>query len=404
MADEIKKDEGHGFDGDSLVEGLIRDAQAHARRSEPKRPLNAHGKKALVVLESFATIEPEPIAWLWQGRIALGKLTLIAGDPGLGKSLITAALAASVSKGYPWPVDGTHAPMGDVILLSAEDDPADTIRPRLDAAGADCARVHVLKAVFDEDDSTRTFSLKRDIAALEEALASLPDCRLLIVDPVSAYLDGTDSHNNSDVRGLLAPLTELAGRYRIAVLLIHHLNKNAGGNALYRNIGSIAFTAAVRAAYIVAKDKDNPERRLFLPTKNNLAKDSTGLAYSVKSNEQNQPVIAWETEPVEITATEALALPDSYSENADTDWGVSVLRDILAAGSVSAADALKQAKQAGLTDKQIRRAREKLGIKPQKTGFNGGWEWTLPNEDAQDAHTQTEGTFYDKGHLGDGQV
>lgn len=393
--------ENNPFGSDSLVEGLVQDAQARTRRNSWQRPPSVPKRKARAVLESFANIEPEPIAWLWHGRIALGKLTLIAGDPGLGKSLLTTTLAACVSRGYPWPVDGTDAPLGDVILLSAEDDAADTIRPRLDAAEADVTRVQILKAVYDEDDSARIFSLKRDIEALEEALSSIPECRLLIVDPVSAYLDGTDSHNNSDVRGLLAPLAELAGRYKIAVVLIHHLNKNAGGNALYRNIGSIAFTAAVRAAYVVAKDKDNPERRLLLPTKNNLAKDSTGLAYSIKSDEKNRPIIHWELEPVEITANEALALPETGAENADTDWAVEVLHDILAAGPVHSIEAIKQAKQAGLTEKQIRRAREKMGVEPRRTAYKGIWEWALPTEDAQDAHPKSEGTLEDKGHLGD---
>ena len=399
MADEIEQQKDGGF-GDDFIEGWIREEQARTRRSEPKRPFNASGKKALVTLESFANIEPEPIAWLWRGRIALGKLTLIAGDPGLGKSLITAALAASVSKGYPWPVDGTFAPLGDVLLLSAEDDPADTIRPRLDAAGADCARVHILKAVFDEDDSARMFSLKRDTAALEDALASLPDCHLVVIDPVSAYLDGTDSHNNSDVRGLLAPLSDLAGRFKIAIVLIQHLNKSTGNNALYRNIGSIGFTAAVRAAYLVVKDKDNPERRLLLPTKNNLAKDGTGLAYSVKGNEQDQPVIAWELEPVATTAAEALAQPDSYSENADNNWAVEVLRGVLSSGPLPALEVFKRCKQEGVSEKQTRTAGGKLGVRHDKTGFNNGWEWSLSIEDAQDARPQTEGTFGNDGHLG----
>ena len=400
MADETRFPKDDGF-GDDFIEGWIREEQTRIRRSEPKRTFNASGKKALVALETFANIEPEPIAWLWRGRIALGKLTLIAGDPGLGKSLITAALAACVSKGYQWPVDGTHAPIGDVILLSAEDDPADTIRPRLDAAGADCNHVHILKAVFDEDDSARMFSLKKDVAALEEAIKSLPDCRLVIIDPVSAYLDGTDSHNNSDVRGLLAPLSDLAARFKVAVVLIHHLNKSAGGNAIYRTIGSIAFTAAVRAAYVVVKDKDNPERRLLLPTKNNLAKDSTGLAYSVKSNEQDQPVIAWELESVAITAAEALTQPDSHSESADNDWAVEVLRDVLAAKPLPALEVFKRCKQDGVSEKQARSAGKKLGIIHQKTGFDGGWEWALPVEDAQDAHPKTQGTFGNNGHLGD---
>ena len=143
-----------------------------------KEVCSENSTQAIVV--RLSDIQSEPISWLWQGRIALGKLTLIVGDPGLGKSLLTATLAAIVSKGYSCPVDNKKAPMGDVVLLSAEDDAADTIKPRLEAAEADCARIHILKAVQEVDDAgkqtERMFSLKNDIAILEKLL---PSTRLL---------------------------------------------------------------------------------------------------------------------------------------------------------------------------------------------------------------------------------
>ncbi len=362
--------------------------------------------KRRAVTACFADIQPEPISWLWPGRIALGKLTLIAGDPGLGKSLITAAMAATVSKGFLWPVDKTPSPIGDVMLLSAEDDPADTTRPRLDAAGADCRRIHVLKAVQEVDAEgtpiQHMFSFKRDIAALEELLSTLPDCRLLIIDPVSAYLDGTESHNNSDVRGLLAPLAELAAQYKVAVVLIQHFNKSGGGNAMYRSMGSIAFVAAARAAYIVTKDQNNPSRTLFMPTKNNLAKDSTGLAYSIVSAENDAPVIAWDLQPVAITADEALALPKPDEERTATDDACDFLQDLLSGGSVKASEVQKEARGAGISEKSLRRAREKLGIKPYRITFTGGWMWGFAQDaqSSQDAPPQKEGALGEVGHLG----
>lgn len=368
--------------------------------------------RALVV--RLSEVQPEPISWLWEGRIALGKLTLIAGDPGLGKSLLTATFAAHISKGYPWPVDGTVPPVGDVVLLSAEDDPADTIRPRLDAAGADCSRVHILRAIKEQDDdgvpTQRMFSFKRDLVALEGLLKSLPDCKLLVVDPVSAYLDGADSHNNTDVRGLLAPLAELAAQYKVAVILIQHLNKGGGGSAIYRSIGSIAFIAAARAAYVITKDTENPLRRLFMPAKNNLAQDSTGLAYAVITAENGAPVIVWEKVPVEITADEALAQPDSNEERTNNDWAVLFLQDLLENGRVLATEVHKKASSARITTKILRRAQSKLGIVPfkDKTIFNGPWWWVLPGqEDAQnveDAHPKTKGALDVERHLGGAEV
>jgi RecA-family ATPase len=293
-----------------------------------------------------------------------------------------------------------------VLLLSAEDDAGDTIRPRLDAAGADCSRINILEAVWGADDEgKRIFSMGRDIQALEDAISKLTDCRLVIIDPISAYLDGTDSNKNSDVRGLLAPMAEFAAQNKIAVIAISHLNKNAAGSAMYRTTGSLAFTAAARAVYIVSKDKDNPERRLLMPVKNNIAKDNTGLAYSVGTSENGQPVIEWELQPVLITADEALTPADSSEDRTDTDWAVDFLQDLLSKGPVQASVVHRDARQASISKKSLRRAQEKLGIKPEKSGFAEGWVWTLPsNEDAQEgegAHLETEGILGSPGHLGE---
>lgn len=194
---------------------------------------------------------------MWQGRIALGKLTLLAGDPGLGKSLLTIALAAHVTCSTPWPVDRTPCPGGKVLLLSAEDDVEDTIRPRLDAAGADPSRVYALEAVFDVNGEgtrrRRMLNLARDIECLDEVLSS-GGFRLVIVDPVSAYLGGVDTHRNADIRVVLAPLAELAARHKVAMVCVSHLTKGAGTSAIYRATGSIAFVAAARAAYVVTRD------------------------------------------------------------------------------------------------------------------------------------------------------
>lgn len=393
-----------GPEGLEWVDDLVR--AGFGRTDVPQQRVPKSTLKAKTVC--LADVQPELIHWLWPGRIALGKLTLISGDPGLGKSLLTSFLAAVVSKGYTWPLSKAQAHVGSVVLLSAEDDAADTIRPRLDAAEADCTRVHIVQAVIGADKEgpvQRSFSLKRDAAVLEELLLSIPDCRLLVIDPISAYLgENTDSHKNSDVRGLLAPLSEIAARYGVAVVLVDHLNKNGMGSAMYRSMGSIAFVAAARAAYIVTKDKDNQERRLVMPIKNNLAKDTTGLAYSIITAENGAPVVAWESEPVMITADEALAPFESDEDKTSADWAVMVLQDVLKDGPVLASVAIKEAKQAGLTDKTLRTAREKLGIKPVKAAFRGGWLWSLPgHEDALDtegAPPQNEDILGAGGHLG----
>lgn len=353
----------------------------------------------------LADIKREPLAWLWPGRLPLGKVSMLVGDPGLGKSLVTLGIAATVSRGGRWPIHGEgEAPAGDVVLVSGEDDPADTIRPRLEAAGADLARVHVLDGVEYTGDTgerlRRTWSLA-DMPELERLIESLPGCKLLIVDPVSAYLAGTDSHKNADVRALLLPLADMAARYRLAVLAVSHLNKSQGP-AIYRTTGSLAFTAAARSVYCVTKDNETPRRRLVVPIKANLAPDATGIAYQIGTDETGTPWLEWEPAAFEVDANEALATPSGDSEGSATDDCVDWLRDELKGGPRPVKEIKSEAREADYSAKVLRRARERLGIKPKKQDFSGGWVWELPTkmpQDAQGAHQKErapsghEGTF-----------
>ena len=229
------------------------------------------------ILRRLTDIEPKSLTWVWNRRIPRGKLTTFNGNPGEGKSLLTLDVAARVSTGVGWPDDPlSQREAGLVIIGSAEDDVADTIRPRLEAAGADLTKVHVLEGIQAYNPATkkitkRHFSLQRDLPAIEATLTKLADVKVVILDPITAYLDQVDSHKNAEVRGVLAPLAELAERHNIAIIGVNHLNKGSGP-ALHRSMGSVAFVAAVRAAWLVARDKDDADRRLLLPLKNNLAR------------------------------------------------------------------------------------------------------------------------------------
>ncbi len=282
----------------------------------PDAPDTGLERAGRAVIVRLSDVEPESVEWLWPGRIALGKLTLVAGDPGLGKSFLTLDMAARVSTGAGWPDSpGQRTDPGGVVLLSAEDALGDTIRPRLDAAGADVSRIVALEAIRSVGDvrgggreSARAFDLSRDLPTLEEAIRSVGDCRLVVIDPVTAYLGGVDSHKNADIRGLLAPLGALAERHRVAVVAVTHLNKASGGPAIYRAMGSLAFAAAARAAWAVTKDEPDPRRRLFVPIKNNIAPDTGGLAYRIEPlGVDGCPVVAWEPGPVNVSADDALA-------------------------------------------------------------------------------------------------
>jgi len=346
----------------------------------PMEHYENHSRRLLV--RRVEDIKTMPLEWLWQGRFPLGKTSLLVGDPGLGKSLITVYLAAAVSRGLPWPIeDEGSAPCGDVIMISAEDDAADTIRPRLEAAGADLTRVSILDGIEELDDygrpQRRSWTL-RDRPELEDLLKRTPECKLILIDPLSAYLGGADSHKNADVRALLAPISELAAEYRVSIIAISHLNKGQGA-AIYRTSGSQAFVAAVRSAYLVAKDPCNDERRLMLPIKANLAADNDGLAYRVDSvNEEAMPHLAWEAEPIYMTADEALGRPDPQKTSA-LDQAKLWLADYLAHGPRAAGEIRFSANECGYSWATIKRAKKALAISAKKTAFGGSWEWHLPD-------------------------
>ncbi|MFH5806324.1 AAA family ATPase, partial [Alienimonas sp. DA493] len=231
---------------------LVTEAAAAVKAQFP--PLEGGGDWGGLVVRTLADVTPAFVEWLWEGRISLGKITLIAGLPGLGKTYVTVDLAARTSVGRPWP-DGRGAPpRGDVVILNAEDDAGDTIRPRLDAAGGDPSRVHVLEAVRGPDGKERGFDLAADLDRLRTMLRKLPDPKLVIVDPVNAYLGRADSHKESEVRGVLAPLGRLAAEFGVAVVLVSHLNKGSGAGAMGRVTGSLAFVGAARAAWLISDD------------------------------------------------------------------------------------------------------------------------------------------------------
>ncbi len=332
------------------------------------------------VLRRLSDIPAEKLSWLWPGRIPLGKLTLLAGDPGLGKSFVTLDIAARVTMGTAWPDGTVNGQPGSVILLSAEDDAADTIRPRLEAAGADITKIHVLQAVRHIKDNGETsldhFSLQSDITALQDAAVVLDDVRLIIIDPISAYLGSTDSHVNSKVRGLLAPLAQIAQTLRIAVVLVDHLSKS-NRPALYRPNGSIAFTAAARAVWFFAKSPDDPAQRLMLPGKINVAADQNGLGYMLKEREPGVVAVEW-GDVVTMTADSVLQ-PEDIEDRSERLEAMDWLRERLADGAVSRKQIMTDAKAAGHADRTLRRAKDALGVVVKHdVGFQSGWLWRLP--------------------------
>lgn len=345
-------------------------------------PARARRAKTL----SMSEVETRRVEWLWPGRVPLGKLTLIAGDGGCGKSTLTADMAARVSTGAPWHDGAATSGPGGVLMLSAEDDPGDTIKPRLLAHGADCSRVHLLRSVI-EVGGERMANLA-DVAAIDEAIGGTPDCRLVVIDPVSAYVEaGRDDHKNSEVRGMLAPLSELAERKRVAIVCVHHLNKAmAGTKALYRVVGSIAWAAAARAAWGVAIDEKDEapneadRRRLLVPLKMNCGKPARSWAYHVVEDfGHDTGRVEWEPEAAEgVDANSAFGGATRSKPSPALDEAAAWLVELLADGPKLARDVEAQAKEAGHPWGTVKRAKSAAGVVAKKIGFPGVWHWLVP--------------------------
>jgi hypothetical protein len=353
-------------------------------------PQNANNCSPLTTprLVNLATVTPRPVHWLWPSRIALGKLTLLAGEPGLGKSFLTLDIIARITTGNPWPdqPNGFNQ-AGSAVLLSAEDDIEDTICPRLIAAGADLQYVNAIQGVeYKPDDKTpgkqRTFNLECDLPALVHALDQTPNCRIVVIDPVAAYMGKTDSHRDADTRGTLAPLAQLAADRGVAILYVMHLNKSSGAKAGHRVSGSGAFVAAARAGWLIAPDKENQNRKLMVQLKNNLAANSGGLAYEIVST-GDHAAIAWIDGTVNVTADEALR-DNNQDKQKTRDREKAWLAKQLASGPLTREFIRSQANETGFTWNSIRRAADDLGVEKFKSGFRCGFSWRLPNPTSTD--------------------
>ncbi|MCH8839297.1 MAG: AAA family ATPase [Planctomycetes bacterium] len=341
------------------------------------------------ILQRMDDVRSAEVRWLWPGKIPAGKLTMLIGDPGLGKSLLALDIAARVSQGDPWPDDPPHAPLrkpADVLLLSAEDDASDTLRPRLEAHGANLRRITLLEGCEKSQGLTRErvrFSLVDMLDKLEQSIESVDDCRLVVVDPISAYLQGIDANRNADVRALLAPLTQLAQKYRVAVLAVNHLNKNLGGPLIYRSLGSLAFAAAARAVWAIVRDPRDRERRIIFPVKNNLASDSRALAFRLEPCDQfGTAQIRWETKPLVMDNPAALLgnYPASRTPLLLRPRMIAMqwLRRQLTSGQRASNELLATARHENIAEKTLRRAFHELGGTARKAPA-GHWVWMLPS-------------------------
>jgi putative DNA primase/helicase len=394
--------------GAEAVERAIANASAPTRGEVQPEAGNAPAGEYARTVELIrgSDVKPEAVSWLWGGWLAVGKVHILGGAPGTGKTTISMALAATVTTAGRWP-DGNLSPIGNVAIWSGEDDPADTLVPRLVLSGADLSRVYFIADVRERNER-RSFDPARDMEVLQRKLVEIGDVRLLIVDPIVSAIAG-DSHKNAEVRRGLQPLADLAASMRCALLGITHFSKGTGGrDPVERLTGSLAFGALARVVLVAAKHQEEGEDgrtvRLFLRAKSNIGPDDGGFEYDLHQGElKTHPGIFASSvlwgDTVEGAARELLATADATGEDGEGGTLADAKRflsDLLADGPLPTKTIKADADGAGYSWATIRRAKKVLGIETRKEGgsFGGGkqqWVWALPaTEHAHSEHLQDE--------------
>jgi len=388
-------------------------AQAMADASAPARgehqpgaddaPAGEYARDVNLIRASDVAIEP--ITWLWNGWLAAGKMHVFGGAPGTGKTTIAMGLAATVTTRGCWP-DGTRSMAGNVVIWSGEDDPADTLIPRLALSGADLSRVFFIDDIR-EGNERRSFDPARDAEPLQRKLREVGDVRLLIVDPLVSAVTG-EGNSNPQVRRSLQPLVDIGRDIDCAVLGITHFRKSStGSDPVERINGSIAYGALARVVLVAAKHQEEREDgrtvRLFCRAKSNNGPDDGGFEYDLHQAElKTHPGIFASTvrwgDAVEGGARELLATADATGDDGEGGTLADAKRflaDLLADGSMRAGDVFKDADQAGYSKRSLQRAANAIKVERHKDGMRGGWIWRLPPkmpnipEGAIDARLQT---------------
>ncbi|WP_312260644.1 AAA family ATPase [Limnohabitans sp.] len=396
---------------DAVVSAKVSDFNASSElESAPEIASYKAGTQVLLLNGAYLT--PEPVRWLWPGWLAYGKLHLLAGAPGQGKTTIAMALGAVVTGGAKWP-DGLFASTGSILIWSGEDDPADTLLPRLLASGADRTKCYFVSGMREKG-KVRPFDLAKDLTELEAAAQAIGDVKLIIVDPIVNAVTG-DSHKNTEVRRNLQPLVDLGLRLNAAILGITHFSKGGADlDPAARVMGSVAFTAFARVVMVAAKaeNADGEERRVLARAKSNIGSDSGGFAYEIDQIELEDGIwsskISWGDELVG-SARDLLSEPEKGAmpgKRSAVDSAKDFLRQILCDGPMPVKKIEQEAGAAGVSWSAIKRAYPQLNIIPKKSMDH--WYWQMPkmregSQEDQDAQGSQVGIAASEKRSGPGE-
>ena len=317
-------------------------------------------KKELRLIR-MSDVQPEEVNWLWYPYIPFGKLTIIQGDSGEGKTTFVLAVISAMTKGDALPERDAAEPV-NVIYQTAEDGLADTIRPRLDALGADCSRV----LVIDESKKELSLSDERIKQAIEETGA-----KLIVLDPLQAYLGAdVDMHRANEVRPILKRLGAVAEQTGCAVVLIRHLNKMMGQKSGHRGMGSVDFQAAARSVLLVGRTKDDPYLRIVVPDKSSLAPEGDSIAFAL------DPQLGFQWKGYcDCKADELLGGKSQVQTK--TMAAEDELKKLLADGPASSEQVMVRAVELGISERTVKIAKQNLGVKSFRQGDK--WYCALPD-------------------------
>lgn len=344
---------------------------------------NKPPKQSSLQIVNMSNIQAQPINWLWYGWLPLGKMTILAGAGGCGKTNLSLALIATITTGGNFPDGSKCEHVGKVLIYSTEDDPADTLLPRLMANGADVSKIDIIAGRINDKGENEPFDPSQDFPKIEQYIKTNPDIKLLMIDPIVSAVGG-DMNKANDVRKSLQPLVELANEYKFAVLGITHFSKgSAGSTPADRIIGSQAFTALARMAWSAAKREDEGDCVLVRAKSNNSILEG-GVRYQIESETVLDDIETTKTVwlgTIEGTAKELLGEAEGLNNDGGStldmakDFLVELLSDV---EHMPSKEAQSQAREAGFSAASVRRAQEALNIKPFRPHGEKVWFWALP--------------------------
>jgi hypothetical protein len=329
------------------------------------------------VARKLSDIQLEEVTWMWPNFLADRKITIVDGMPGVGKSTLTSEIASRITTGQAFPNGEAREPR-DVVFIAVEDGVADTIKPRVAAAGGNEQHAHFIH--IEQDGNEITPDLERHLGCIRETILEIGNVGLLIIDPIMALLgNSVDSYRDQDVRKVTTPLGRLAEELNLAILIVRHPNKGSSNNALLRGGGSMAFIGSARVGWVVGKHPDNPEIRVLAISKSNIGTMDASLEFRLVNDE------TYGCARIEWMGSSKLTADNLYeSQNSEekslSDEAKEWLEEFLSQGGMDKATIQREAQKLGISVKSLRLAREKLGITPKRQGSGTSHTsmWALP--------------------------